>query len=123
MGSDAARTQQFYADLFGWTVDNSGAPGYATVDTGTGRGIQGGLGGGEEARWATIYAGVAGVDQILSRAEELGGSRVSDPGLSALKSAARAAIYADDPGDDQMETGVFRDPAGNVFGVYHQAAE
>jgi len=46
MGSDAARTQQFYADLFGWTVDDSGLAGYAVVDTGTGRGIQGGLGGG-----------------------------------------------------------------------------
>ena len=122
MGSDAARTQQFYADLFGWTVD-SGFPGYATVDTGTGRGIQGGLGGGEEARWATIYASVADIGQTLSRAEKLGGSRIFDPGLSALKSAARAAIYADDPGDDEMETGVFRDPAGNVFGVYHHAAE
>ena len=66
---------------------------------------------------------MAGVDQILSRAAELGGSRVSDPGLSALKSAARAAIYADYPGEDEMEIGVFRDPAGNVFGVYHHAAD
>jgi uncharacterized protein len=114
-----ARTQQFYADLFGWTVDSSAFPGYATVDTGTGRGIQGGLGGGEEARWATIYASVADMDQILSRAEKLGGSRISDPGLSALKSAARAAIYGPSSVDDHMETGAFRDPAGNVFGVYH----
>jgi predicted enzyme related to lactoylglutathione lyase len=119
MGSDPARTQQFYADLFGWTVDSSAFPGYATVDTGTGRGIQGGLGGGEEARWATIYASVADMDQILSRAEKLGGSRISDPGLSALKSAARAAIYGPSSVDDHMETGAFRDPAGNVFGVYH----
>jgi predicted enzyme related to lactoylglutathione lyase len=37
MGSDAARTQQFYADLFGWTVDGPAFPGYATADTGTGR--------------------------------------------------------------------------------------
>jgi predicted enzyme related to lactoylglutathione lyase len=59
-------------DLFGWTVDNSVFPGYATADTGTDRGIQGGLGGGEESRWATIYAKVADVDQALSRAEKLG---------------------------------------------------
>src|SRR5450755_419175 len=118
-GSDAARTQQFYADLFGWTVDNSGFPGYAMVDTGTGRGIQGGLGGGEEARWATVYVSVADMDQTLSRAEKLGGSRISDPGLTALKSAARAAIYGPSPVDDHMETGAFRDPAGNVFGIYH----
>jgi hypothetical protein len=24
--------------------------------------------------------------------------------------------------DDHMETGAFRDPAGNVFGVYHHGA-
>jgi uncharacterized protein len=117
LGSDAARTQQFYADLFGWTVDNSGIPGYAVVDTRTGRGIQGGLGGGVDVRWATIYARVADVDQTLSQAERLGGSRISHPGLSALKSAARAAIYGS--ADDEMKASAFRDPAGNVFGIYH----
>jgi predicted enzyme related to lactoylglutathione lyase len=118
MGSDAARTQQFYTDLFGWTVDNSGFQGYATVDTGTGRGIQGGIGGGEEVRWATIYASVADLDQTLGRAEKLGGSRICDSGLSALKSAARAALYGPGSADDHMATGAFRDPAGNVFGIY-----
>jgi uncharacterized protein len=118
MGSDAARTQQFYADLFGWTIDNSAFPSYAVVDTGTGRGIQGGLGGGVEARWATVYARVADVDQTLSRAEKFGGSRISDPGVPALKSAARAALYGSV--DDGMKTGAFRDPAGNVFGVFHR---
>ncbi len=117
IGSDPARTQQFYADLFGWTVDNSGIPGYAVVDTGTSRGIQGGLGGGVEARWATVYAGVPDVDQTLSRAEKLGGSRISDPGVPALKNAARAALYGS---ADDMKTGAFRDPAGNVFGIYHK---
>jgi predicted enzyme related to lactoylglutathione lyase len=116
VGSDAARTQQFYADLFGWTVDRSGLPGYAVVDTGTGRGIQGGLGGGVGTCWATIYARVADVDQTFSRVEKLGGSRISDPAVPALKSAARAARYGF--ADDHMKTGAFRDPAGNVFGIY-----
>jgi uncharacterized protein len=116
MGSDAARTQRFYADLFGWAVDGSAFPGYATVDTGTGRGIQGGIGGGAESRWATIYAMVPDVDRALSRAEKLGGSRISDPEVPALKAAARAALYG--PTDDQMQTGAFRDPSGNVFGVF-----
>jgi predicted enzyme related to lactoylglutathione lyase len=118
MGSDAARTQQFYADLFGWTVDSSAFPAYATVGTGTGRGIQGGLGGGAEGRWATVYARVADVDQTLSRAEKLGGSRIFGAGVAALKDAARAALYGS--ADDNMKTDTFRDPAGNVFGVYHR---
>jgi predicted enzyme related to lactoylglutathione lyase len=116
MGSDAARTQRFYADLFGWTVDGSAFPGYATADTGTSRGIQGGLGGGVDASWAIVYAKVADVDQALSRAEKLGGSPVSAPGVPALKAAARAALYG--AADDQMKTGAFRDPSGNVFGVF-----
>jgi uncharacterized protein len=115
-GSDAARTQRFYADLFGWTVDSSGFPGYAVVDPLAGRGIQGGIGGGEDVCWATVYARVADVDQTLSRAEELGGSRLSAPGLIALKNAARAALYGS--ADDGMKTGAFRDPAGNIFGVF-----
>jgi uncharacterized protein len=118
MGSDATRTQRFYADLFGWTVDSSACPGYATVDTGTGRGIQGGLGGGVQGRWATVYAQVPGVDQALSHAEKLGGSRIGDSGVPELKAAARAALYGSP--DDHMQTGAFRDPAGNVFGVVHR---
>jgi uncharacterized protein len=116
-GSDAARTQGFYADLFDWEVDSSGFPGYAVVDTRTDRGIQGGIGGGQDARWATVYAKVASVDQALARAEKLGGSRICDPGVVALKAAARIARYGGSEGDVTNET--FRDPAGNVFGVFN----
>jgi predicted enzyme related to lactoylglutathione lyase len=104
LGSDAERTQRFYADLFGWTVDASGFPGYGMTDTRADRGIQGGLGAGEQ-QWATIYARVADVEQILARAESLDGSRLYGP----------MAV------DDHTQTGAFRDPAGNVFGVYHRA--
>jgi predicted enzyme related to lactoylglutathione lyase len=107
LGSDAASTQRFYADLFGWTVNSDGAPGYGMVNTGTGRGIQGGLGAGDEQqRWATIYAKVPDVEQVLARAQQLGGSRIYGP----------LAI------DDHMRTGALRDPAGNVFGVYQHGA-
>lgn len=103
LGSDAEHTQRFYTDLFGWTLGDGGFPGYRMADTGAGRGIQGGLGAGEQARWATVYASVADVEQTLAKAEALGGSRV----------------YGPTPVDDHMETGAFRDPAGNAFGVYH----
>lgn len=119
MGSDAARTQQFYAQLFGWTIDPS-FPDYAVVDTGTDQGIQGGIGGGVATRWSIVYAGVADVDKALERAESLGGSRVLAPDVAALKTAARVALYGS---ADDVSTGVFRDPAGNVFGVYHKEAQ
>ena len=101
LGTAADSTQKFYSELFGWTV-GEGFPGYGLVDTGAGRGIQGGLGE-SESKWATIYASVPDVEQTLAKAEQLGGSRV----------------YGPQPVNDQMQTGAFRDPAGNVFGVYH----
>ena len=120
MGSDAARTQEFYAELFGWTLDDAGFPDYAMVDTGTGRGVQGGLGGGQESRWTTTYAWVADLDEAFSRAEALGGSRVSDQGVPELKDRARAARFGT---VDTMKTGAFRDPAGNVFGIFEFNAQ
>jgi uncharacterized protein len=103
LGADARRTQAFYAELFGWKV---GAGGYGLVDTQAGRGIQGGLGAGGDARWATVYASVPDVERTLARAEQLGGGRVYGP----------TAV------DDHTQTGALRDPAGNVFGVYHHGS-
>ena len=116
-GSDPARTQRFYAELFGWTIDNSGPPGYAVAHTGSSRGIQGGIGGGVDSRWAIVYAGVADVDKTLARAESLGGSRVTAPDVTALKLAARTALYESAA---DMSLGELRDPAGNIFGIYHK---
>jgi predicted enzyme related to lactoylglutathione lyase len=53
-----------------------------------------------------LSAAVADVEQTLASAESHGGSRVYGP----------MAV------DDRMQTGAFRDPAGNLFGVYHRAA-
>ena len=105
LGSDAARTQAFYKEMFGWTV-NPGAAGYGLVETGDARGIQGGLGSGGGENWATIYASVPDVEATLARAEQLGATRIYGP----------MAV------DDHMQTGAIRDPAGNVFGVYHHGA-
>jgi uncharacterized protein len=100
LGPDAARSQQFYAELFGWQLAGEG---YRMVDTGTERGIRGGVGTADQGNWATVYANVPDVDAVLTQAAELGGSRV----------------YGPNPVDDHMQTGALRDPAGNVFGVYH----
>lgn len=101
LGSEASTTQEFYTGLFGWSVDDAGYPGYALVQ-GAGEGVGGGLGSGDEAQWATVYAKVADVGAALGRAESLGGRRV----------------YGPNQVDDHMQTGAFADPAGNVVGVY-----
>ena len=76
------------------------------VTTGAGHGIQGGLGAASGAGWATVYASVPDVAEALAEVEELGGSRE----------------YGPLPAGDHTQAGAFRDPAGNVFGVYHHAA-
>jgi len=102
LGSDTDRSQRFYSEIFGWKASEAG-PGYRMIDTG--RGIRGGIGGGQQGIWATVYARVPDVGAVLARAEELGGARELSP----------VAV------DDHMQTGALRDPAGNVFGVYsHQ---
>ena len=104
ISANAERARAFYTELFGWTVAGAdSAPGYGMTDTGAGQGIQGGLGASEQSRWATIYASVPDVEQTLAKAESLGGSRIYGPVAPA----------------ENMQTGAFRDPAGNVFGVYH----
>jgi predicted enzyme related to lactoylglutathione lyase len=105
LGSDAERTQRFYSELFGWSLNDAGFPGYRLVDTQSGEGsIGGGIGGGGQAgTWATVYASVPDVEATLAKAEQLGGARV----------------YGPDQVDDHMQTGALRDPAGNVFVVYH----
>jgi uncharacterized protein len=104
LGSDAASSQRFYAEVFGWHVTSS-TGGYGTVDTGSARGIQGGVGGGHQHRWTTLYARVPDVAATLARAQELGGRTERGP----------------QTGQDGMTTGALRDPAGNVFGVYSRA--
>jgi predicted enzyme related to lactoylglutathione lyase len=100
LGADAARSHGFYAEVFGWTVPGGA---YGQVGPGAAHGVGGGIGAGGEARWATVYASVGDVEATLARAEALGATRV----------------YGPDPVDDHTQAGAFRDPAGNVLGVYH----
>jgi uncharacterized protein len=103
LGADPDRSQRFYTEIFGWRASATGD--YAMMSTGSETGIQGGIGPAELGTWATVYASVADVEAVLARAEQLGGSRV----------------YGPNPVDDHMQTGALRDPAGNLFGVYHHA--
>ena len=100
IGTDGHRTQRFYGDLFGWTLQE-GFPAYAMTDP-TESGIGGGLGAGGGQTWVTAYARVGDVAAALARANELGGK----------------TVYGPNELSDGPTTGAFRDPAGNVFGVY-----
>lgn len=107
LGTDAARTQTFYRGVFGWEVENADFPAYGLVqhehdEAGNDLSIGGGLGSGDGALWATVYARVPDCQATLSKAESLGGTRVYGPNQVG----------------EGMRTGAFRDPPGCVFGVY-----
>jgi hypothetical protein len=102
LGTDAGRSRQFYAEIFGWRLMVADS-GYGMVDTGTDRGIRGSIGGGAPGPRATVYASVPDVAATLDRAADVGGSGAHGP----------VAV------DEHMQTGAVRDPAGNVVGIYH----
>ena len=102
-GLDADRTRAFYAELFDWDVrgDPSGS---ALVDTRSEAGIRGGImQTPPQARpYVTFYVGVDDLAKYLTRAEELGGSKVLDP-----MEVGRIGAFA-----------MFADPDGNLVGLF-----
>ncbi len=106
LGTDAARSQRFYAEVFGWQVSAPAGASYGIVDTCTSRGIRGGIGAGGPGPWLTVYATVSNVAATLASAARLGGSPVHEPVAMA----------------DRTEAAALQDPAGNVIGVYRHGS-
>src|SRR5262249_56775399 len=79
MGTDAAKLQNYYADLFDWKINAApDAPvSYGLVE---GAGIPGGIGGSAGTPGhVTFYVEGPDVEAALQRAETLGGARVPGP--------------------------------------------
>ena len=72
MGSDTAKTQEFYSSLFGWTISSDNPAGYGlalTQDEG-GLGINGGIGGADQGGGVrvSVYAQVDDPQAYLDKA-------------------------------------------------------
>jgi len=106
VGKDAAKTQRFYADLFGWNVDANNPMNYGMV-TGEGHPIGGGIAGNapDGGTLVTIYVSVDDLAATLEKATSLGGSVVTPP--------------MDVPGGPSIAQ--FKDPDGNVIGIMKPA--
>jgi predicted enzyme related to lactoylglutathione lyase len=104
---NAAATQQFYRDLFGWGIDADNPQNYGMIDTKTkGTGINGGIGPSQDGRsFVTFYVETDDPHSMLAKAERLGGRRVMEP-----MDAGQGLIYA-----------LFADPEGNVIGLAKMA--
>ena len=72
------RAQEFYGSLFKWKIDANNPVSYGLVNTGSKKGIQGGIGQTESNRmpYSTFYVAVDDPQKYLDKAVNLGGKAV-----------------------------------------------
>lgn len=85
----------FYSGLFGWTVNASNPLGYRQFDTGSDRGIQGGIWPAppQAQPFVQMFVEVEDADAAVRRAAELG-ARILIP-VQALPGGGRMAVLLD----------------------------
>ena len=109
-GSDQAKTEAFYADIFNWSyADGPAGPAYRIVDAGDG--INGGVTtapAGVPRTYAIFSVVVPDVAATCARITELGGSVLLGP---------------ETMGDTGLVFANVADPDGNHFGVFTPPAE
>jgi uncharacterized protein len=90
---DAAKQQEFYASLFGWEVDANNPMKYGMVNTGSDRGIAGGIGDGMGSSRVTFYVEVPDLEATLKDAEAKGAKTVMGP--EAVPGGPTIAMFED----------------------------
>jgi uncharacterized protein len=106
VAKDPDSVTKFYAALFGWTVQTNNALGYRTVDTGSGRGINGGVWPSppEGHNLVQLFVEVDDVAAYAAKAEKLGATII--------------VPATEMPDGDALAIAV--DPSGLSFGIYRQ---
>ena len=104
VAKDPDAVTRFYSALFGWKVNASNALGYRVVETGNGRGINGGVWPSppEGHNLVQLFVEVDDIDAALSKATSLGATIIVPK--SELPDGDALAIVLD--------------PAGLSFGMY-----
>src|SRR5262249_51659650 len=107
VGKDGEALQKFYGQLFGWTFDTNNPMKYGMVQTGSDKGIPGGVGQAETdmPTRTTFYVETPDVPRSLDTAVRLGG-KVLMP---------RTAM-------PDVTLGMFRDPEGHIVGLVEARA-
>ena len=108
VGQDAAKLQDYYAQLFGWDIDANNPMDYGVVTrdgnvNADGAGIGGGISKGPEGYGGhvTFYVEVPDAEAAMVQAETLGGTRMMGP----------------EEVMNGLVIGLFTDPEGHVIGV------
>jgi predicted enzyme related to lactoylglutathione lyase len=103
-GKDGKRLQEFYARLFGWTINDNNPMKYGLVETGGTGGINGGIGqtcpGGQS--YLAVYVQVDDLQAMLDKAASLGGKMVIPP----------------TPVPNVGAIAMFQDPEGHCVGLF-----
>jgi hypothetical protein len=103
--NNAARLQEFYSQLFGWSVNANNPMNYGLVNTGSPIGANGGIGQNDPNQPApppvTFYVQVPDLQETLNRVVSLGGTIVMPP--TEIPNMVTFAL--------------FRDPEGNTLGI------
>jgi uncharacterized protein len=100
VGGDGTKLQQFYSDIFEWSINADNPMNYGIVDNG-GEGINGGVGQSPTAPHLTWYVHVEDIDATLQRVESLGGRTVMPK-----ETIPNMVTFA-----------LFNDPEGNLVGI------
>jgi predicted enzyme related to lactoylglutathione lyase len=100
---DAGRAQEFYSNLFGWTVNADNPMRYGLVHTGVEMGINGGIGQTQDGMPPSVifYVQVEELQSYLDKAVQMGG-RIIMPVTEV---------------PDMVTMALFADPEGNVIGL------
>ena len=109
LGPDPKALWGFYKELFGWSIKESEGEGfvYGEVDTGSERGIPGGIGATFDGQGHTnVYAGVDDLQKYVERAESLGGKTLMPP--MEVSGGTSIAMLAD--------------PQGTWFGLFKSSS-
>jgi predicted enzyme related to lactoylglutathione lyase len=107
---DPALAERFYAGLFGWKVSADNPLGYRQIDTGSPRGIQGGIWPAppEANGFVQLFVEVDDVAAHFARAQQLGAKPIVPP--QKLPQGDELAILLDPQG---ISFGLFRSARGS----------
>jgi predicted enzyme related to lactoylglutathione lyase len=106
-------SQRFYAELFDWKISRDNPLDYRMIDTGAGRGIDGGIWPAppEGHAFLQVFVEVDDVARYAARAKELGGNVIVPP--QSLPGGDEMAILLD---ADGIPLGLFKPAATRANG-------
>lgn len=107
LAKDPGKAAEFYTKLFDWTVNDDNPLGYRMIDTGSERGIQGGI-------WPSPPEGHSFV-QLYIEVDDVSGS------VEKATATSASVIVAPQKLPDGDELAIVLDPEGIPFAVFKAA--